>query len=70
MVQLTIFHLSVATFNFSLKDYLVDTVQDFLIKLGIKPCMHLWKISISLLNNVLVRPTKIMNKADKNWAYF
>ena len=70
MVQLTIFHLSVATFNFSLKDYLVDTVQDFLIKLGIKPSMHLWKISISLLNNVLVRPTKIMNKADKNWTYF
>ena len=24
----------------------VDTVQDFLIKLGIKPQMHLWKISI------------------------
>ena len=21
-----------------------DTVQDFLIKLGIKPCMHLWEI--------------------------
>ena len=28
----------------------LDAVQDFLIKLGIKPCMHLWKISISTLN--------------------
>ena len=22
------------------------------------------------LNNVIVRPTKIMNRADKNWAHF
>ena len=48
----------------------VDTVQDFLIKLGIKPCMHLWEISILSLNNVIVRPTKIMNRADINWAHF
>ena len=27
--------------------YSLDTVQDFLIKLGIKPCLHLFKISIS-----------------------
>ena len=48
----------------------LDTVQDFLIKLGIKPRMHRWEISILLLNNVIVRLTKIMNRADKNWAHF
>ena len=42
----------------------------FLIKLGMKPCMHLVEISIFSLNNVTVRPTKIMNSADKNWAHF
>ena len=48
----------------------LDTVKDFLIKLGIEPRMHLWEISILSLNNVIVRPTKIMNRADKNWAHF
>ena len=50
-------------------NYLVDTVSDFLIKLGIKPIMHLVEISIFSLNNVTVRPTKIMNRADKIWAH-
>ena len=54
----------------NLKSRHLDTVQDFLIKLGIKPHMHLWEISIFSLNNVIVRPTKIMNRADKNWAHF
>ena len=49
---------------------IVDTVQDFLIKLGIKPCMHLWEINIFSLDNVVVRLTKIMNWADKNWAHY
>ena len=49
---------------------LLDTVQDFLIKLGIKPHMHLWKMSILSLNSVIIRPTKIMNRADKNLAHF
>ena len=40
----------------------LETVQDFLIKLSIKPCMHILKISIFSLNQVIVRPTKIMNK--------
>ena len=44
-------------------------MQDFLIKLGIKPRLHVLKISIFSLNNVTVRPTKIMNRADKNWAH-
>ena len=50
--------------------YLIETVQDFLIKLDIKPLMHLLKISIFSLNNVILRLTKIMNRADKNWAHF
>ena len=44
----------------------VESVQDFLIKLDMKPCMHEVKISIFSLNNVIVRLTKIMNRADKN----
>ena len=39
----------------------LETVQDFLIKLDIKPLMHLSEISIFSLNNDLVRLTKIMN---------
>ena len=35
-----------------------------------KPCMHLVEISIFSLNLVIVRLTKIMNRADKNWAQF
>ena len=48
----------------------ITQVQDFLIKLGIKPQMHLVEIRIFLLNNVILRLTKIMNRADKNWAHF
>ena len=48
----------------------VDTVQDFLIKLGIKPRMHLLEIGIFSLNHVIVRATKIMNRADKNRVHF
>ena len=44
----------------------VETVQDFLIKLGIKPLMHLLKISIFSLNNDIIRLTKIMNNPVKN----
>ena len=47
------------------KAYSVDTVQDFLIKLGIKPRLHILKISIFSLNHVIVRPTKIMNNLLK-----
>ena len=32
--------------------------------------MHLVKISIYSQNNVTIRPTKIMNGAEKNWAHF
>ena len=49
---------------------IVDTVQDFLIKLGIKPCLHILEISIFPLNHVILRPTKIMNRTNKDWAHF
>ena len=45
---------------------LVDEFQDFLIKLGIKPRMHILEISIFSLNNVIVKPTKIMNNFLKD----
>ena len=48
----------------------LHTVQDFLIKLGIKPRMHLWEKSILSINSVIVRPNKIMNRADKIWTHF
>ena len=44
----------------------VETVQDFLIKLDIKPLMHLLEISISSLNIDLVRLTKNMNNLVKD----
>ena len=52
--------------------YIIESFQDFLIKLDMKPCMsmHLVGISIFSLNLVIVRPTKIMNRADKNLAQF
>ena len=56
--------------NNSIKYCAIETVQDFLIKLDIKPLMHLLEISIFSLNNVIIRLTKIMNRADKNWAHF
>ena len=45
---------------------LIDTVQKFLIKLGIKPLMHLLEISIFFIDNDLVRLTKIMIKLVKD----
>ena len=44
----------------------LETFQDFLIKLDIKPLMHLLKISIFSLNNDIVRLTKIMNNLFKD----
>ena len=50
--------------------YIIESVQDFLIKLGIKPLMRLLKISIFSPSNVILRLTKIMNGVDKNRAHF
>ena len=44
----------------------VENFQDFLIKLDIKPLMHLLKISIFSLNKDIVRLTKIMNNLVKD----
>ena len=44
----------------------LETVQDFLNKLGIKSLMHLLEISIFSLNNDLVILTKIMNNLVKD----
>ena len=44
--------------NLLLEAYTVDTIQDFLCKLGMKTHVHLVEISIFSLNHVFVRPTK------------
>ena len=44
----------------------LDTIQKFLIKLDIKPLLHLLEISIFSLNNDLIRLTKIMNNLVKD----
>ena len=49
----------------------LDTVQDFLNKLGIKPPMNLNENDIFFsLNRVIIRPTKIMNRAEKKMDPF
>ena len=50
---------------FSYGTYILDTIQDFLCKLGMKPHMHLAEISIFPLNHVIVRPTKIIKDLCK-----
>ena len=45
--------------------FLLESDQDFLIKLGIKPLMYLVEISTFSLNNVIVRRNKIMNNLAK-----
>ena len=42
-----------------LVSYILESVQDFLIKLDMKPCIHLVKISIFSLNSVTIRLTKL-----------
>ena len=56
--------------NFTLLTCVLESVQDFLIKLGIKPLMHLLEISTFSLNGVIVRLTKTMHRAPRNWAQF
>ena len=51
------------------KSLWLESVQDFFIKLGMKPHTHLVKINIFLLKNVTFRPTKIINRANKNWVH-
>ena len=49
-----------------MRNYRLETVTDFLIELGMKPCMHLAEINTFLLNNVTVRLNKIMNNLLKH----
>ena len=51
--------------HLALDPYTVDTIQDFLRKLGMKPHVHLVEISIFSLNNVIIRPTKIIKDLCK-----
>ena len=44
---------------------ILDTIQDFLSKLGMKLHMHLVEISIFSLNNGIFRPTKIIKDLRK-----
>ena len=46
-------------------DWYLESVQDFFDQVW-----HLLELSTFSLNNVILRLTKIMNKADKNWAHF
>ena len=48
----------------------LDTIQDFLWKLSMKPLMHLWETTLSSLFHGIVRPTKITKGLTKNWAHF
>ena len=50
--------------------YSIESVQDSLIKLDIKPLIYLLEISTFSLINVIVSLTKIMNRGNKNWAHF
>jgi hypothetical protein len=47
----------------------LDTVEGFLIKLGIKPCLHILEISIFSLNHVIISPTQIMNNSLKDCKF-
>ena len=47
------------------KTCILDTIEDFLCKLGMKPHMHLLEISIFSLNHVIVRPTEIIKDLCK-----
>ena len=51
---------------YEVNTYLLEFVQDFLIKLDIKPLVHLLEMSIFSLNDDLVRLTKIMNNLVKD----
>ena len=57
--------MSQVALNVDFYTYIVDNIQDFLCKLGMKPSMHLVEISIFSLNHVIVRPTKIIKDLCK-----
>ena len=48
----------------------VDTIQDFVCELGMKPHAHLVKIKKKSYYYVIVRPTKIMQRRKKLGTFF
>ena len=48
----------------------IDTIQDLLCELGMKPHMHLMETIIFSLYHAIARPAKIIKGADKNGAHF
>ena len=59
--------LCLQNFHFFLTTLLkLESVQDFFIKLDMKPYVHLVEISIFSLNHVIIRLTKIMNNLLKH----
>ena len=67
---LTLASSEVSPFKITILGWALKSFQDFLMMLDMKPRMHLVETSIFSLNPVIVTPTKIMNRADKNWADF
>ena len=51
----------IVNLDFHMKTAPVESVEDFLIKLDMKPCMHIVETSSFSLKHVIVRLTKIMN---------
>ena len=47
-------------------DYGLESVENFLIKLDMKPCMHLVKISICSINNVLPKLWTTSSKSQNS----
>ena len=58
-------HLSENSRPWILEPGRLDTIQHFLCKLGMKPCMQLKEIIIFSLKHVIVRPTKIIKDLCK-----
>ena len=48
----------------------VESAQDFLMKSGIKPLMHLFEISTFSLNNVIIRLTKNYEESRQKLGSF
>ena len=48
----------------------VDTIQDFVFELGMKPHAHLVKIKKISYYHVIIRPTKILQRRKKLGTFF
>ena len=59
----------IVNLDFHMKTAPVESVEDFLIKLDMKPCMHIVETSIFSLKHVIVRLTKIMNNLLEHFRF-